>query len=868
MPQPKQPLVVRDQLLRRLSAGVERQLTLVHGAAGSGKTLLVADWVNAGLAPGPVAWVTLDKDADAPGPFWAYLLHGLQGCGLSLGAEVGRPARAEGIDRPFLARVAAVLSELSGPVVLVLDEYDAVPPGVVDADLDFVLRNAAPHLRLVVLSRRMPDLRLARYRVAGELTEIGPADLAFTPDEAAELFRLHGVPVSNGTAAALTARTDGWATGLRLSALAMGRGSDPAEAQQVATQHGAIADFILTEVVDEEPPETQDLLLRTCLLERVSGELADALTGRSDGQRRLTELSQASSFVRAVPGAPSWFRYHEIFARALQGRLVAEQPTLVPRLHREASQWLADNDRLTDAVAHAVEAEDWALAAGHVVDHLAIGHLLVGLETHRLGSLFARLPDEIVPSPDVALVRAALAMTRFDVADCVDALDRAEAGADRVPRGHQAALRLGIAAVRVIVSRLTGDLPTAERAGAQARRLMAQVPAERLDGHPELPALVLSSLGTMQLWHGSPDAAEENLRAALAAAHGPFTDVARTNCLGQLAFVHVLYGRLRDASDCALQALQLADRSGVPPESRVPVGHLAAAAVAWEWNDLPATRTHTQQAASSVAALHDPSIAVTIALLRARDHLAHGRCQEAVEILRGTREERARLSEWSFLLPTLAFEEAGGLVSCGELDQAREAVSHLPATSPVLRVALARVELVAGRPDAALAVLGDVPGPPTSALLDVRELLARADALHALHREGEAREQLEQALRLARPDGIRRPFVEADPWVRDELGRDADLAARHSWLGPGLIPSARRAAAAPDEAPALVVEPLSDREVDVLRLVAQPMTSREVAETLHLSVHTVKTHLRSIFRKLSATSRNQAVRRARKLGII
>jgi LuxR family maltose regulon positive regulatory protein len=850
---------------------VEGQLTLVHGAAGTGKTILTAAWVTAGLAPGPVAWATLDRDVDAPGPFWSHVVHALSSCGVTL-AEIGPPARAEEVDPAFLDRVAAVVSEQSGPVVLVLDEYDAVPGAAVDSDLERFLRSCGGNLRLVILSRRLPGLRLARYRAAGELTEIGPDDLAFTPDESADLFQVHGVEVPTSTAADLTERTGGWATGLRLSAMALARGTNADEVVHLVTApHGDIAAFLLAEVVDAQPPAVRDLLLRTCLLESVSGELADAMTGRSDGQRVLTELARTGSFVRPVPGEPSWFTYHEVFGRALQGRLLSDHPGLVPRLRRRSSRWLADNGRLTDAVAQAVEAGDWQLAAVHVVDHLAVGHLLVGLETHRLGTMFARMPTDTAPNAHVWLVRAALAMARFDAAAAVHALAEADGLVEEVDAHRRPTLELGIATVRVIVSRLTTDLPTAERSGAVARRLMAQVPAERLAEHPELPALALSSLGTMQLWHGSLDAAEESLRAGLAAARGPSTEHARSNCLGQLAFLDYLKGHLREATDHAVQALLLIERSGLPPQSRVPVGHLAAAAVAWEWNDLVAARSHTRQAASATAARHDPSIAVMVVLLRARLHRAGDRVPEAIRVLRGAVETRDRLSDSSLLRPMLLLEEVVALLQGGETEEARMVVLTM-SPGAERSLAVARLELSLGRPDAALKVLDDA-GPNTegSPLVQVPLALARADALLALSRRRDAISHLEGALRLARPPGIRRPFAEAAPWVRRWLDTEGP-SDRYAWLAPdagrGGAEGGATRAASDGEAPFLVSEPLTERELEVLRLVAEPMTSREVAEALHLSLHTVKTHVRSILRKLSASSRNEAVRRARSLELI
>jgi LuxR family maltose regulon positive regulatory protein len=776
--------------------------------------------------------------------------------------------RAEAIDRSFLARVAAAISELGTPVVLVIDDHDQMPPGLVDKDLDFVLRSSAPCLRLVLIGRRQPSLRLARYRAAGDLTEIGPADLAFTSAETGELLEQHGVPLPVAAVDDLTASTDGWVTALRLSALALQHGTTPRDLNQLlAAGHGDIAEFLLAEVVDEQSPEAQDLLLRTCLLDRVNGDVADMLTGRSDGERTLQGLALGATFVRATPGAPTWYRYHELFARALQARLALRHPELIPELRRRASRWLADNGWLTEAVSHAVAAEDWRLAADVVVDRLAVGHLLVGLDAHRLATLFAALPADIATAP-VAVVRAALALYRFDADACVGALDAAAAAMEDVPSQQRDAVRIAAAAVRVIVSRLTGDLATGEEAGAEARELMKRVPRDLLADHPELPALVLSSLGTLQLWSGSLDAAQRSLQDGLSAAVGPGTEHARSNCLGQLAILHLARGRLRQAHSSALEALQLVDRAGLSTVTRVPIGHLAVAAIAWEWNDLPAVRMHVENAASSIAAAHDPSIAVLVGQIRARYQLANGNAAQAIQILEGIADARGRLSPACFALPSLVLDEAIARLAAGDPDRALVTLAQLPPESPMHEYGLARVRLAGGEPQDALSALERLMGrPDLPAALAIRVQLTAAQASLAMRRAGDAKHWLETALRLARDEGFRRPFAEAGQWVRGTLSADRGLARAHRWLGSGLTGPVDRPADS-DEPPTLVAQPLTDRELEILRLVAQPMSSREVAETLHLSPNTVKTHLSSIYRKLAAPTRNQAVRRARTLGIL
>lgn len=866
VPQQRHRLVLRAHLLARVSEGTDGPLTLVRGPAGAGKTFLVASWVAGGWPRHPVAWLSLDADVDAPGAFWAHFLQALEAAGVAL-PDIGVPARAEEIDRLFLAELAASLSELPGPVVVVLDDFDRIASQRVARQLDYVLTYAAPQLRLIVTTRGQLPAGFHRHRVAGETVEISARDLALTTDEASELLRLHGVDLPEPSVEALTERMEGWVTGLRISALALAHGEPPERLwQQSAGRHGDIAEFILAEVLDQQRPEVQDLLLRTSILERVHSDLADALTGRSDGEQILEELTRASTFVRLIPDDEPWYRYHQLFAEALQGRLRSTGLDVIA-LHRAASQWLADHDELPAAVGHAAACGDWQLAAAHMVDHLAIGQLLVGLETHRLAHAFADLPaDE--PSAEAALVEAALAMAQFDAPRCVAALDRAAARSGRVPEPRRAALLLGVACVRVIVSRLTGDLEAAEGAADETRDLMSRVPAAQLARGPELAALMTSSLGTMQLWSGRVEVAGETLRAALGVGRTVTTAYPLSNCLGQLAVVNYLEGDLRQARQRALESLELASRFGLSPAARVPVGHLAAALVAWEWDDLEALRSHTDQAATSVAATHDPTVVSTLALLRARHRLSRRQPAAALACLDSAEAVRGRLPRGSFVIPLLVAERAAAHLSLGETQTALSLLAELPVDDPDRRLALARIQLASGQPAAALDTLGDAPdgsGLPLSCL--VRMNLVAAQARHATGETLAARRRLGRALEIARPQGCRRPFVDVAAWVRQMLSAERLLAEDHGWLGKklvGAVEGARGVAAVPQ----LVVEELSVRELEVLRLVAQPMSSREAAEELHLSVNTVKTHLRSVYRKLAATSRTTAVRRARTLGLL
>ena len=864
-PRPVAPVVVRERLLRTLSdAGTP--VVAVHGPAGSGKTLLVAAWVDSGRARAPVGWVTLGSDAAAPGPFWADVVLALRRCGVPLGDDVGIPAEADVIDRSFLARLAAAVHDLDEDVVLVLDEFDAASGGPVAAELASMLRLAAPHLRIVLIGRRLRRFGLARHRADGIVTEIGPSELAFTSDELDQLLALHGVVLADEARENLLSWTEGWATALRLFALAIGHGTDPDQvAGMAAGGLGDVTDFLLTEVVDDLPPETQELLLRTCLLETVDADLADVLTGRTGSRHVLNELALDQAFVRTASGQDC-FRYHQLLADALRARLRHLAPESEEPLQRTSSQWFADRGRLNEAVAHALATGDVRLAAGHVVDDLAVGQLLVGLDKQRLATLFADLPrgDR---TPEVSLVRAAGAMTRFDAASCLDALDDAAAGVLQVPEPRRSALQLGVATVRLIVNRLTSDLAAGEAAGREAIDILSRVDPARLERHPELPALILSSLGTLQLWNGHLESAEDSLRAGTRTASGPGTELARTNCMGQLAVVHYVRGHLQMAQTSALDALELADRSGLAPVSRVPVGHLAAAAVAWEWDDLSTMRRHLRDAGAALAVRHDASLAALLALLQARRSAAAGASREAARTLLNLDDLLTRLPVASFVSPLLVLESSAAALSTGDSGAAAACLEHLPAGSPEHRYGRARLLLADDLPADALAVIGDDASRRELApSLRLRALLLEAQAWHATGDTARPGELLTLALRRAQPEGFRRAFVEARHWTSGLLEASPGLRSGYAWLdSEGAFTPVPEPHV--DEA-GLAGEMLTRREHEMLRMAATPMTNQEVAAALHVSVNTVKTHLSSAFRKLGARSRNDAIRRARRQGLV
>ncbi|MER7582778.1 LuxR C-terminal-related transcriptional regulator [Kitasatospora sp. NPDC097691] len=867
--------VHRQRLVERLDDGLRTSLLLVSGPAGAGKTLLVADWLATARLPGPAVWLTVEREDNAPGVFWAYLLEAVRHHGVDLPDDIGSPARAQEVDHSLLARLAAHLSRREEPVVLVLDEFEHVSSAEVASGLHFLLGHAGPGLRLAVLSRTEPLLPLHRYRAAGSVTEIRAADLAFRPPETSALLHRHGLDLSAESSRALTERTGGWAAGVRLSALAaQGAGDPEAYLEEFEASRSTVADFLLAEVLDTQSAEAQDLLLRTSVLGRVHPDLADALTGRRNGARILADLSRANAFVEPVGHA--WYRCHPLFAEILRVHLGARSPGLEQELHRRAARWLTDAGHPTEALSHAAAAGDWEFAAARVVDDLAIGTLFTGRDAERLDALFAGMtPDARGAAPE--LVRAARDLARHEVGSGLEHLDRAEALLrERDGEGAPAAL-LGAAQLRVLASRLLGSADPARAAAEQAERLEGLVPPGLLAEHPELAALRLNDLGAVLLWEGSLDAAGAALTAAAKTADGPTTAAPRHEALARLALIDLLDGRPARSEARLRKAAAEAERAGLPPASRTGVSRLVLAALAVERDDLTAARAAVDRAAGSSAARHDPAVAAGLAIVRARILLAGGRTRAALDALVAL-DALGRSADHGpgpagppppWVREGVAVVASAAHLAEGDPAAALTALDRSGADGPGCAVAAAQARLAAGEGRSALQILDAIPdhdghGPAVT----VRVLLARSQVAAALGDEADAGRLLARALTLARPEQLRRPFREAGPWLRRLLRARPALVDSHGWLPADLLPG--HPASGDEEAavPHAPVEPLSERELDVLGRAAQMLSTEEIAAELFLSVNTVKTHLKSINRKLAVSGRSRAVRRARELHLI
>ncbi|WP_229073741.1 LuxR C-terminal-related transcriptional regulator [Actinoplanes sp. DH11] len=871
-------MVDRPALLARVTEGVRGPVTLVTGLPGSGKTQLLAAWANSGGgqpahagagaaamtgAGWPIAWISVEAGDERPAAFWAYVTEGLCRAGV---AVPGAPGGAAG--RAALGRLATAIDEHPTPVVLILDGVSQLTGRDWATGLDYLI-NHVRQLRVVLAGRWDPPLPLYRYRLAGQLREVRTADLALSTAETAELLRLHDVELGAADLAALCEHTEGWVAGVRLCACAL-QGS-PAAARLVGTISGGestIAEYFVGEVLRLQTPEMRRFLLESSVLDTFTPELAAVVTGCPDASRLLATLTRENAFVQPVGEGSGMYRYHRLFAELLRAQLAWSEPDLVPLLHTRAATWLSERGRLVEAVGHAARAGDWGSAAAMVIEDYAVGRLLTEGSAGRLGGLLAGMPEHL-ELPEVVLVRAAIA--------CGDRRpDRAAellgyAGQLLSVHGSTCGDGLTLTGFLVRILLLAGG-PEPERvpalAGA-AETFLAVAPPEKVARHPELRLLLRSAEGTALNGTGAADAAVDALADA-AATIVPGCETIRIDCLQQLALAEAYLGRPAGAETAARQALELAADAGHGRADRPGAAEVALAWAALERHDLEAADRHLRLAQPLCGPAAGASARLGYAVVRARQLHTRGDVRGAISTLRSATRAAGQATDRPaprWLTREVRLAQARLLIATGHPDEAATLLDRY-ADESLPDVEVVRAALALHRGDVRVAydvarTVADAAGVPAPVALDAWLLLAVL-AARAEDAAG-AREALRRSLRVAGTESQRRAVHQTRGRLRRFVRDDERPVVRAGLPAapPGIAP-----AVAPTLAEPVLVETLSKREFEVLRGMAAMLPTEEIAASLYVSVNTVKTHVRSILRKLSASRRNEAVRRARSLNLI
>jgi LuxR family maltose regulon positive regulatory protein len=871
-------LVTRRRLVDLLDAGVHGPLTVLSAPAGWGKTALLNAWVRAGGPVQPVTWLTMEPE-DEGDRFWSYLHFALNTSGVTKGEDhQSVPAPGFVPHNVYLAQLANALAGLSAPTVVVLDDFHQVRDAAVPDGLEFLLRHTAGRLRLVIATRVDPALPLHRWRLSGELTDVRARELAFTVNETAELLARHDVELPESHLAALHAHTEGWPAGLRLAALAMREHPDPPRFVDLfsGVQEG-IAEYLTGEVLAGLSVDVRYAVMCTSVLERVCGGLVDALTGRSGGAHILAELEHRNAFTVPIPGQYPWYRYHRLFAELLRAELSRQLPEKVPQLHRAAASWYAAQGLPADALRHALAARDWRYATALLVEYWPALVLCRGN-----GALRTLVPP---PPPDAAArtdpeLALAYAADRLDLADLGAAecyLRLANAHRSRLAADHRDRFTLMAAAFQLAKAQLAGD---GRDVLSFAARLIALVPPAdptavgRSSEDASLWAVAFTARGAAHLNEGDLAAAADALGAGLAAAERAGLPCAQLLCAGRLALLRALRGELRSADSSARAALALPPCAGRCRLVGSAYAYLALAFVRYEWDRLDDAERYLDLAAAAVDSVVEPILTAGIAVVRAGVLRVRGELAAGYQVLVAARRDLGA-NPSAYLRDWLTAAEADLRTHYGDTDTAREVLSPLledrRTASLVVAVALARAYLRDNDPGAAARVLpawaeDRSDGPPLPPRLEAGLLAAITSRLNGDDHRASA--LLERVLQLAEPEGFRRLFTRSGPQLRELLVDQLDSGTAY-W---STVSEALKAtAAAPVEGslpPAALVEPLSDRELTVLRYLQGALSNLEIASDLSLSVNTVKTHVRSIYRKLHAAHRREAVLKARQLRLL
>jgi LuxR family maltose regulon positive regulatory protein len=904
IPRVRSEFVARPYLLEKLNAGLSLKLTLVSAPAGSGKTTLLAQWVDAlqreDGSPA-LAWLSLDAGDDDPARFLAYLTAALGEQVQGLISPPGLPQLRAGARRTEES-LTLLINQLAGrgaQVVLVLDDYHLITAQAIHDATDFLLAHLPDNVHLVIATRADPPLQLSRWRGRGQLNELRQADLPLTRQQITDFMRrATGLSLSAEEADLLALRTEGWITGLQMAALALQGREDPAQdldrfLQSFTGEHRFVLDYLVEEVLDRQPEEIQAFLLNTSVLERLSGPLCDAVVKdagpapiSTDGQAMLERLERENLFIVSLDQQRSWYRYQRLFADLLRQRFQQRYPDQVARRHQQASHWYAEQAAATG--------EDWFTTQ-------AIQHTLLGEDMERAARLIETVAEATLQRsetttflrwvealPDAALQARPRLCIFAVVAQLLGGypLQQVESALRVALQGDQPAEVAGeTVALRALLATLQGDAQRSVDLSQQALSLLAHK-------RGILYHLVLDNLGLAYLLVGEMDAAIDALWQAAHMSRDRGDVMGAVGALANVAGLYMMQGQLQRAKEIYERALAWAtDDQGrrLPVAGKVLMG---LGELYREWNDYEKALDYlTSGVVLTRQYAEIGAIVGYLSLVRLRQ--SQGNLAAAQTCVEEARQIAQRFDASQMDDNLVAVQQARIWIEGERLEDAlqwaqrRELIEVSPGQEAgrlatelrqVEYATLARLYLAQGRPEKALSLLEPPAAPPARGLWHrrfIEVLVLRALAFHAQGELAAAVSALERALDLGRPAGYVRIFLDEGPDLAPLLYRVVEKSEEplRTYAGRLLaaldLSSTRKIPSPPGQDDAIeLVEPLSPREVEVLQLVAQGLSNREIAARLFIALSTVKGHTSNIYGKLEVTNRTAAVARARTLGIL
>ncbi len=849
-------------------------MTIISAPAGSGKTSLLRAWAGRPGQRRRLAVVQVQRDQQDAQQFWLALLSAVRDASGTASGVEPPAATPEFNERAMVDGVLSELADARDGIGLVIDDLHELNSSDALAQLTRLLTNLPPNAHAILTTRHDLRLGLQQLRLAGELAEIRAADLRFSGHETRELLDASGIMLSQAGVALLYQRTEGWAAGLRLAVLSLVGHPDPERfVAEFSGSDRMVAEYLLAEMLDRQPPDVQDLLLRTSLLDRVNGELADLLTGRPGSERILLSLEDANAFVESLDPERTWFRYHHLFADLLRLELRRTLPAEVPALHRRAAGWFTLRGQVAEAIRHTQAAGDWPEAARLLADHSF--SLTLDGQTQTMQALVRAFPPG-ADHPELALVRATVDLVQGRLDEAAAHLAVAETYAETAPPGRQRRLRVAVASLQLSLATRRGDLAGVVE---QARFLASPVTGpsdEDIALGSDLRAVALMNLGTAEAWSlERPDAldAGRHLRegAVLAREIGrPYLEVA---CLARLGFASLVLHSFATTQRHCREAITLAERYGWGTEPVIaPALMMLAGTMVWtgEFDEGERWLRRTERALQTDTG---PDIRLLLHQTAGILHAGRGRHHEALEEFSAAEHLASQLADSHALASRVTGWLLATQARLGRPGEARAALAALDderVSSGEIRNAHAVICLAEGDPAGALSVLHDVLDgtAPVIAHATVVEAHLLAGLAHReLGDQRAANQAAERALALAESDRLVLPFamtgsaelLEALP--RHETTHAALLADILDVLH-GSSPAAKKPSSAPP------TEELSPGELKVLRYLPTNLSRPEIARELSVSVNTVSTHLRSIYAKLQVRDRSSAVQRARELRLL
>jgi LuxR family maltose regulon positive regulatory protein len=879
IPHNRPGMVHRPRLKTQFDAILTNRLLLISAPAGFGKTSLLSEWLSD--YRGSVAWISLDKGDNAPARFLRYLLSSIQmialGAGETSGALLNSSQPGELEIEPLITLLLNELAAITNHVIIVLDDYHVIENKDIHGAVSFLIDNAPSQMHVIVSTRSDPPLPMARWQVRGQMVEIRGDDLRFSPDETRMyLIQRMGQVLSSNDIDTLGEKTEGWAAGLQMAVLSMqGRKDLSNFIRNFSGSNRYIMDYLLEEVLHRQTEEVQRFLLQTSILERLNGQLCDNVTGQTGSQQRLEILENANMFLLPLDDKRQWYRYHHLFTELLHARLLESQPGLVNTLHARAAQWYESNDMITEAINHSLAARDNERTA-NLIEQVTMSLIGSG-ELNTLLNWSEQIPREIIfARPRLC---ASLGWTFIFAGKMHDAeplLDQAESQINQNELSDEMRDVMGnIAAQRAFIAGMCGDTSRAIEMARKADALLSSTNSLIRSVIPYIFARAYRLDGDM-----SKATEKLNEVASLARAAGSIMTLAVANY--DLALILKMEGKLRQAVRIYQDTFQLATEKSTRHFGTIAKLDAGMSDLLREWNNLEAARCQATDAIERMKSWRNPADMVAAYIMLARVLQACGDLDGAAETMEKAEHIKRNTPLFSPLGTMIETDRVKLWLAQGNLAAATRWIEecHPGETGPFLvrefeQITMAQVLLDQGKPQQALEILTDLGkaaegGGRFGKLIEI--LVLQAMAFKAQNNEAQALAALGKALNLAEPEGYIRIFIDAGRPMAELL-----FALRHRRSTDDCVHPVskdyltRLLAAFPATmltGQTRLINDLSEREKEILRLMAVGMTNKQIATELFITTGTVKAHTANIYRKLDAVNRTQAIALSRELKLL